>query len=217
MSVICHVWFTGKEVYCWTVSSALVALAWWVSPSISIPTKYCLLADSLSESTVVRKTYDDSQTTTLDFVRLTRFVCSASRFEYIACANVYIRNSAAQSTRWPRHCQSVSRDRWTAHIPDTGYRTNSGYRRRLAIIIRYVSNTWSLHSIITRAFLLLLLLVFVFVFPGLAICPAILQLILLPVCPESPRYLLITKQWEEEARKGMFLFNSTKTLNIHFT
>lgn len=49
---------------------------------------------------------------------------------------------------------------------------------------------------------------------GLAICPAILQLILLPICPESPRYLLITRQWEEEARKGkschspysMFLF-----------
>jgi SP family facilitated glucose transporter-like MFS transporter 1 len=37
---------------------------------------------------------------------------------------------------------------------------------------------------------------------GLAVCPAILQLILLPICPESPRYLLITKQWEEEARKG---------------
>lgn len=37
---------------------------------------------------------------------------------------------------------------------------------------------------------------------GLAICPAILQLILLPICPESPRYLLITKQCEEEARKG---------------
>lgn len=42
---------------------------------------------------------------------------------------------------------------------------------------------------------------------GLAICPAILQLILLPVCPESPRYLLIQKQWEEEARKGMMCFN----------
>lgn len=41
---------------------------------------------------------------------------------------------------------------------------------------------------------------------GLAICPAILQLILLPVCPESPRYLLITKQWEEEARKGNILY-----------
>uniref|UniRef100_A0A0A1WYC1 Glucose transporter type 1 n=1 Tax=Zeugodacus cucurbitae TaxID=28588 RepID=A0A0A1WYC1_ZEUCU len=38
---------------------------------------------------------------------------------------------------------------------------------------------------------------------GLAICPAILQLILLPVCPESPRYLLITKQWEEEARRAL--------------
>ncbi|XP_050456659.1 glucose transporter type 1 isoform X6 [Cataglyphis hispanica] len=38
---------------------------------------------------------------------------------------------------------------------------------------------------------------------GLAICPAILQLLLLPVCPESPRYLLITKQWEEEARKAL--------------
>lgn len=37
----------------------------------------------------------------------------------------------------------------------------------------------------------------------LAICPAILQLLLLPVCPESPRYLLITKQWEEEARKAL--------------
>nr|CAD7456793.1 unnamed protein product [Timema tahoe] len=38
---------------------------------------------------------------------------------------------------------------------------------------------------------------------SLAVCPAILQLILLPVCPESPRYLLITKQWEEEARKAL--------------
>lgn len=46
---------------------------------------------------------------------------------------------------------------------------------------------------------------------GLAICPAILQLILLPVCPESPRYLLITKQWEEEARKG----KATFFLNLH--
>lgn len=42
-------------------------------------------------------------------------------------------------------------------------------------------------------------------FIGLAICPAMLQLILLPLCPESPRYLLITKQWEEEARKGEYL------------
>ncbi|KAK0167178.1 hypothetical protein PV327_004609 [Microctonus hyperodae] len=38
---------------------------------------------------------------------------------------------------------------------------------------------------------------------GLAIIPAIAQLVLLPICPESPRYLLITKQWEEEARRAL--------------
>lgn len=38
---------------------------------------------------------------------------------------------------------------------------------------------------------------------GLAVCPPILQLVLLPWCPESPRYLLITKQWEEEARRAL--------------
>ncbi|XP_011297622.1 glucose transporter type 1 isoform X5 [Fopius arisanus] len=38
---------------------------------------------------------------------------------------------------------------------------------------------------------------------GLAVVPAIAQLVLLPICPESPRYLLITKQWEEEARRAL--------------
>lgn len=38
---------------------------------------------------------------------------------------------------------------------------------------------------------------------GLAVLPALLQLLLLPVCPESPRYLLITKQWEEESRRAL--------------
>lgn len=37
---------------------------------------------------------------------------------------------------------------------------------------------------------------------ALTIVPAILQSILLPFCPESPRYLLITLGQEEEARKG---------------
>lgn len=41
-----------------------------------------------------------------------------------------------------------------------------------------------------------------FVYAGLAICPAILQLILFSFCPESPRYLLITANREEEARTG---------------
>ncbi|XP_012287356.1 glucose transporter type 1 isoform X4 [Orussus abietinus] len=38
---------------------------------------------------------------------------------------------------------------------------------------------------------------------GLAVGPSVMQLVLLPMCPESPRYLLITKQWEEEARKAL--------------
>lgn len=37
---------------------------------------------------------------------------------------------------------------------------------------------------------------------GLTVVPAVLQLLLLPMCPESPRYLLITRQREDEARRG---------------
>lgn len=38
---------------------------------------------------------------------------------------------------------------------------------------------------------------------GLAIIPPVLQLILLPICPESPRYLLITRQREFDAREAL--------------
>nr|AHF27422.1 putative sugar transporter 16 [Phaedon cochleariae] len=48
---------------------------------------------------------------------------------------------------------------------------------------------------------------------GLAVVPAILQLVLLPVCPESPRYLLITKQWEEEARKALRRLRASHTVD----
>jgi len=59
------------------------------------------------------------------------------------------------------------------------------------------------YTIILYTYSIIIITLFIFfLLLGLAICPAILQLILLPVCPESPRYLLITKQWEEEARKG---------------
>lgn len=39
---------------------------------------------------------------------------------------------------------------------------------------------------------------------ALTILPAIVQSIMLPFCPESPRYLLISLNQEEEARKGRF-------------
>ena len=39
---------------------------------------------------------------------------------------------------------------------------------------------------------------------GIALFPSVLQLLLLPFCPESPRYLLITKQQEQAARAGEY-------------
>lgn len=39
---------------------------------------------------------------------------------------------------------------------------------------------------------------------ALTVVPAVLQAIMLPFCPESPRYLLIVLNQEEEARKGPF-------------
>lgn len=39
-------------------------------------------------------------------------------------------------------------------------------------------------------------------FLGISVIPAVLQLLLLPLCPESPRYLLISKQQESLAREG---------------
>ncbi|CAL4185244.1 unnamed protein product, partial [Meganyctiphanes norvegica] len=38
---------------------------------------------------------------------------------------------------------------------------------------------------------------------GLAVVPAVMQLVLLPVCPESPRYLLMSKQLEDDARRAL--------------
>ena len=38
---------------------------------------------------------------------------------------------------------------------------------------------------------------------GIGVLPSILQLILLPVCPESPRYLLISKGREQAARNSL--------------
>lgn len=40
---------------------------------------------------------------------------------------------------------------------------------------------------------------------GLAIVPAVMQMVLLPVCPESPRYLLMSRQLEDEARRGRLI------------
>lgn len=49
---------------------------------------------------------------------------------------------------------------------------------------------------------------------GLTIVPAICQLIVLPFCPESPRYLLLVKQQESSARTALMkLRNKTNIYN----
>ncbi|KAL1457040.1 hypothetical protein WDU94_001716 [Cyamophila willieti] len=49
---------------------------------------------------------------------------------------------------------------------------------------------------------------------GLTILAPFLQLILLPVCPESPRYLLMNKMWEEEARKALRKLRASNQIEV---
>ena len=51
---------------------------------------------------------------------------------------------------------------------------------------------------------------------GIAVVPAAMQLIMLPICPESPRYLLITLRQEEKARKGKLLSLEEKIQLLNF-
>ncbi|KAI5701172.1 hypothetical protein M8J76_014232 [Diaphorina citri] len=49
---------------------------------------------------------------------------------------------------------------------------------------------------------------------GLTILAPFLQLILLPVCSESPRYLLMNKMWEEEARKALRKLRASTQIEV---
>jgi len=51
---------------------------------------------------------------------------------------------------------------------------------------------------------------------GVALFPSILQMSLLPFCPESPRYLLITKQREQEAREGNKIIEQPIIIDFEF-
>ncbi|XP_025082645.1 glucose transporter type 1-like isoform X1 [Pomacea canaliculata] len=48
---------------------------------------------------------------------------------------------------------------------------------------------------------------------GLTIVPCVVQLLLLPVCPESPRFLLIAKEQEEEARRVLRMLRGTDVID----
>merc|ERR1712012_1422220 len=47
---------------------------------------------------------------------------------------------------------------------------------------------------------------------GIAVFPSILQMILLPICPESPRYLLISKGQEQGAREALKRLRNTPNI-----
>ncbi len=46
---------------------------------------------------------------------------------------------------------------------------------------------------------------------GFIFIPAVLQCILLPLCPESPRFLLINRNEENKAKTGEFTYTHTHT------
>ncbi|KAH9509590.1 Solute carrier 2, facilitated glucose transporter member 1 [Bulinus truncatus] len=50
-------------------------------------------------------------------------------------------------------------------------------------------------------------------FRGLAIFPCLFQLVVLPFCPESPRYLLISKQKEDEAKSALVYLQGTSEVD----
>ncbi|MEQ2175242.1 hypothetical protein GOODEAATRI_016131 [Goodea atripinnis] len=87
---------------------------------------------------------------------------------------------------------------YVGEISPTAVRGAFGTLHQLGVVIGIlVAQIFGLESLLGSDNLWPLLL-------ALTILPALLQTIMLPFCPESPRYLLIVLNKEEEARKGMF-------------
>ncbi|KAF3839630.1 hypothetical protein F7725_018347 [Dissostichus mawsoni] len=86
---------------------------------------------------------------------------------------------------------------YVGEIAPTALRGAFGTLHQLGVVIGIlVAQVFGLEFLLGSDYLWPLLL-------ALTILPAIVQSILLPFCPESPRYLLIVLNQEEEARKAM--------------
>uniref|UniRef100_A0A1A7YT84 Major facilitator superfamily (MFS) profile domain-containing protein n=1 Tax=Iconisemion striatum TaxID=60296 RepID=A0A1A7YT84_9TELE len=86
---------------------------------------------------------------------------------------------------------------YVGEISPTALRGAFGTLHQLGVVIGIlVAQIFGLESLLGSSNLWPLLL-------ALTILPAILQTIMLPFCPESPRYLLIVLKQEEEARKAL--------------
>ncbi|KAL0985137.1 hypothetical protein UPYG_G00153330 [Umbra pygmaea] len=86
---------------------------------------------------------------------------------------------------------------YLGELTPTHLRGAFGTLHQLGVVIGIlVAQIFGLESLLGSASLWPLLL-------GLTVFPAVVQTIMLPFCPESPRYLLISLNKEEEARKAL--------------
>ncbi|XP_034466998.1 solute carrier family 2, facilitated glucose transporter member 1 [Hippoglossus hippoglossus] len=96
---------------------------------------------------------------------------------------------------------------YVGEISPTAVRGAFGTLHQLGVVIGIlVAQIFGLDSLLGSDYLWPLLL-------ALTILPAILQTIMLPFCPESPRYLLISLNQEEEARKALVRLRGTEDVS----
>ncbi|XP_073342265.1 solute carrier family 2, facilitated glucose transporter member 3 [Pagrus major] len=96
---------------------------------------------------------------------------------------------------------------YVGEISPTALRGAFGTLHQLGVVIGIlVAQIFGLESLLGSDTLWPLLL-------ALTILPAVMQTIMLPFCPESPRYLLISLNQEEEARKALVRLRGTEDVN----
>uniref|UniRef100_A0A4W6D8J0 Solute carrier family 2 member 3b n=1 Tax=Lates calcarifer TaxID=8187 RepID=A0A4W6D8J0_LATCA len=96
---------------------------------------------------------------------------------------------------------------YVGEITPTAIRGAFGTLHQLGVVIGIlVAQIFGLESLLGSDTLWPLLL-------ALTILPAVLQTIMLPFCPESPRYLLIVLNQEEEARKALVRLRGCEDVN----
>ncbi|XP_056277402.1 solute carrier family 2, facilitated glucose transporter member 1-like [Pseudoliparis swirei] len=92
-------------------------------------------------------------------------------------------------------------------VSPTPLRGAFGTLHQLGVVVGIlIAQVFGLESLLGSARLWPLLL-------ALTVAPALLQCVLLPFCPESPRYLLINLQQEEEARKALVRLRGTENVS----
>ncbi|XP_056277390.1 solute carrier family 2, facilitated glucose transporter member 1-like [Pseudoliparis swirei] len=96
---------------------------------------------------------------------------------------------------------------YVGEVSPTPLRGAFGTLHQLGVVVGIlIAQVFGLESLLGSARLWPLLL-------ALTVAPALLQCVLLPFCPESPRYLLINLQQEEEARKALVRLRGTENVS----